>query len=95
MESVVVDTGVWYALALALTWRREPRMKTLVAFSRVMFGLVWVAIVLNLSFMDSQGALWVYLQPIYGLVQRSLFVAWFVWCAGAGLLLLNRERRSQ
>lgn len=79
--------GYQAPLVLALTWRRDPRARTLVAFSWVMFGLIWGAIALNLSSFDRRGVAWAYVRPSYGLVQRALFAAWFGWCAGAGVLL--------
>lgn len=82
--------GYQAPLILAYTWRGNPRAGTLVTFSWVMAGLVWVAIVLNLS---SFGPIWAYIKPCYGLVQRSLFAAWFGWCAGVGVLLY-RERQN-
>jgi hypothetical protein len=27
------------------------------------------------------------MKPVYGLVQRGLFAAWFAWAAGVGLML--------
>jgi hypothetical membrane protein len=74
--------------ALALAWRREPAARSLVGFSWLMFVLIWAAIGLNLvSLVDPKGALWALEKPVYGLVQRSLFAAFFLWLAGAGLML--------
>jgi hypothetical protein len=87
--------GYQAPLALALTWRRDPRGNALVAFSWVMFALVWIAIALNISSLDRQGVIWTHLKPVYGIVQRSLFATWFVWCAGAGLLLLSTIRKPR
>jgi hypothetical membrane protein len=84
--------GYQAPLAMALTWRRDAQARTLAIFSWVCFALVWLAIALNLSSLDRHGALWTALKPFYGLVQRSLFLAWFVWAAGAGLLLFRRQR---
>jgi hypothetical protein len=83
--------GYQAPLILALTWRRDPRASTVVIFSWVMTGLVWVAIALNLGSLDRHGTLWAYLQPAYGLVQRALFAVWFGWCAGIGVLLFRRR----
>lgn len=81
-------------LVLALTWRRERQEHSLVVFSAVMALLIWAAIGLNLSVLDRSGALYTFEKPFYGLVQRSLFVAWTGWCAGAGLLLFWRRAQS-
>lgn len=79
--------GYQAPLVLALTWRREMRTRTVVAFSWLMAAIVWCAIVANLAVLDREGVLWHREAPVYGLVQRSLFAAWFTWLAGAGLML--------
>jgi hypothetical membrane protein len=73
-------------LALALTLRSDPRAGALARFSWIMTILVWSAIAANLVVFDRTSALWAEMRPFYGLVQRALFVTWFVWCAGVGLL---------
>jgi hypothetical membrane protein len=83
--------GYQAPLILSLTWRRDPRAATLVAFSWVMFGIIWAVIGLNLSAFDRNGLVWAYAQPVHGLVQRALFAAWFVWCAVIGVLLFRRK----
>jgi hypothetical membrane protein len=83
--------GYQAPLILSLTWRRDPRAATLVAFSWVMFGIIWAVIGLNLSAFDRNGLVWAYAKPVYGLVQRALFAAWFVWCAVIGVLLFRRK----
>ena len=87
--------GYQAPLVLALTWRRHPRTKTLVRFSWVMSALVWLAIALNLSSLDRQGALWALMKPEYGLVQRALFASWFGWCGGVGILSSERRRSTR
>jgi hypothetical protein len=83
--------GYQAPLGIALAWRGVPGAKKLVIFSWVMLLLVWLALAVNLGSMARHSALWAYERPIYGLVQRSLFVAWFGWCAVAGWLLWRRE----
>ncbi len=83
--------GYQAPLAFALAWRGDLRARGLVRFSWVMFVLIWVSIMLNLSSLDRHGTLWAELRPVYGLVQRSLFAAWFCWCAGIGIMLRRRE----
>jgi hypothetical protein len=78
-------------LFLALGWRRDPRARTLVAFSWVLYVLICVAIALNLSSLDSKGVIWAYVKPVHGLAQRGLFAAWFGWCAVVGLLLFQNK----
>jgi len=82
--------GYQAPLGFALTWRSEPRAKNLVTFSWLMFLAIWIAIVLNLESLDPGGLLWQHVKPVIGIAQRALFGAWFVWCAGSGLLLFNR-----
>src|SRR5438552_10324442 len=65
--------GYQAPLPLSLTWRRDPRAATLVAFSWVMFGLIWAVIGLNLSAFDRNGLAWAYAKPVYCLVQRARF----------------------
>jgi hypothetical membrane protein len=86
--------GYQAPLFVALTWRRDLRAKTLVAFSWIMLGLIWAAIVLNLTTFHRHGVIWDHLKPVYGLAQRALFSVWFAWCAGAGVLLFLRESRT-
>jgi hypothetical membrane protein len=81
--------GYQAPLVFAITWRREPRAKTAVAVSWILFVLIWVAIVLNLSSLDRQGLIWAYVKPVHGLAQRALFAAWFGWCAVVGILLFQ------
>jgi hypothetical membrane protein len=83
--------GYQAPLVPALTWRRDPRAKALVAFSWAAFALLWLAVVLNLSSIDPDGQLWAMVKPKYGLAQRALFAAWFGWCAVVGVLLFRRK----
>ncbi len=84
--------GYQAPLVFALTWRRDLRAKTVVAVSWIFSVLVWGAIILNLSSLDRQGVIWAYVKPVHGLAQRSLFAAWFGWCAVVGILLFQRAR---
>ena len=86
--------GYQAPLAFALSWRRDPNAKRLVSFSWIMFVLIWISIALNLVSLDRHSALWAEMKPIYGLIQRSLFAAWFGWCAGIGVLLRQHRRPS-
>lgn len=75
----------------AITWRRAPQARALVVFSWVMTVVLWAAIALNLSSLGGDSALWAHVKPVYGLVQRALFAAWFGWCAGVGVLTASRR----
>jgi hypothetical protein len=83
--------GYQAPLVFALTWRRDPRAKTLVLLSWIFLGLTWDAIFLNLSsFVPS---VWTYVRPFHGIAQRGLFAAWFGWCAVAGIILFRRSEK--
>ena len=86
--------GYQAPLAFALNWRKDPNAKRLVTFSWILFALIWVSIALNLVSLDRHSALWAEMKPVYGLIQRSLFAAWFGWCAGIGVLLIRHRRIS-
>lgn len=81
--------GYQAPLAMALTWRRAPGAERVAPFSAFMAGLVWAAIALNLTSLHREGLLWTEVKPVYGLIQRSLFAAWFTWCAVVGLLVFR------
>jgi Protein of unknown function (DUF998) len=83
--------GYQAPLAFALAWRGDTKARPLIVFSWVLFALVWVSIGLNLSSLMRHSGIWAEIKPLYGLVQRSLFAAWFTWCAGIGLLLWRRD----
>jgi len=85
--------GYQAPLVLALTWRRAPGAGAAAAFSAVMAALVALMIVLNLASIIDRGGdgLWAMVGPVYGLVQRGLFAAWFAWAAGLGLILWRRD----
>jgi hypothetical membrane protein len=79
--------GYQAPIALALSWRNDPDARPLVRFSWIFAAIVWLTILLNLTTFHRHGTLWADVKPIYGLLQRSLFAAWFAWCIGAALLL--------
>jgi len=73
-------------LAVALSWRGEGVVATV---SWVALVLLVAAMALNLApaFSPRLGKA---LAPVYGLLQRSLFVTWYAWFAALGVLLLVR-----
>jgi hypothetical membrane protein len=83
--------GYQAPLAFALAWRRDAGARGLVIFSWIFFALIWLSIGFNMSSMIRGGSLWMHIKPYYGLVQRSLFAAWFLWCGGIGVLLWQRR----
>ncbi len=84
MSEIIGYQAPW---VLALTWRRIERVRAVVAFSWIMAAFVWCAIIANLGVFDWHGALQNLERPVYGIIQRSLFFTWFVWLAGASLML--------
>jgi hypothetical membrane protein len=86
--------GYQAPLFLALAWRRDPQARTLVRFSWIFFAVVWFTIAINFTVFHRYGAVWAHVKPVYGLVQRSLFAAWFTWCAGAALLMRKQSLSS-
>lgn len=73
-------------LSVALGWRG---LGLLTPISWVALGLLIVAMAINLAPAFSS-RLNKALAPVYGLLQRSLFVAWYGWCAILGLWLFVR-----
>lgn len=73
-------------LSVALGWRGAG---VLTSISWAALALVVVAMTLNLAPAFSP-RLAKAAAPVYGLGQRSLFVAWYGWCAILGLLIFLR-----
>jgi hypothetical protein len=87
--------GYQAPLVFALTCRRDRSMKSLISISWILYAIICIAIVLNLSSLDREGLIWAYVKPVYGLAQKGLFAAWFGWCAVLGSMLFqNSLRRS-
>jgi hypothetical membrane protein len=84
--------GYQAPLAFAIGWRGQARAA--VGFSLFMYALTLASLGLNLSVMLGGEAWWGSLKPFSGLVQRSLFAGFFLWCAGAGGLLWMRTARA-
>lgn len=62
-------------------------------FSMIMYVIVLLAIVVNLSVLDRSGDLWARIQPFHGIAQRSPFAAWFPWREGYAVPLMGAHRR--
>jgi hypothetical membrane protein len=84
--------GYQAPLAFALIWQSDPHARDAARFSWLIYALLLVSLALNLSTLDRGGALFAQIRPFYGLVQRSLFLCFFVWSAGTGWLLWRRDR---
>jgi hypothetical membrane protein len=87
--------GYQAPLVFALTWRRHPRAKRLIATSCALYVVICVAIAANLTSLDRGGVIWAYVKPVYGIAQRVLFGAWFGWCAVLGILLFQRTWKGE
>jgi hypothetical protein len=74
-------------LSVALGWRG---LGVLTPISWAALGLLIVAVVLNLAPAFSPRLAKAF-APVSGLIQRSLFVAWYGWFAILGLLLFTRS----
>ncbi len=74
--------GYLAPLALAITWRDLAAASTVVRTSWIAFVLVVIAIFLNLSPLFARD---LYPLEYYGVVQRSLFVVFYGWCAYLGV----------
>lgn len=81
--------GLQAPLVAALVARRNPRARRLLVFSIVMYVVVLLAMAINLVPVVRPAGLWVQVKPFFGLVQRFLFLSWFVWCTGYAMLLLR------
>ncbi len=79
--------GYQAPLLLCLAWRKAPKHKTLVRFSRAMAAAVWVVILINLIPLFRPASIWPLIRSEFGLIQRALFVTYFVWVAGLGLFV--------
>jgi hypothetical membrane protein len=79
-------------LVLALTWRRSgPR--SLIIISYVLGLMVLGSIVLNLSELLPQSALWQLVRPYPGLAQRFLVAVWLAWLIAAGVVMRRSAQR--
>jgi hypothetical membrane protein len=86
--------GLQAPLVAAIACRNEPRAKQIMVFSIVMYLVVLLAIAINLIPLVRPASLWPLIRPYFGVVQRFLFVSWFVWCAGYALLLMRASRAN-
>lgn len=87
--------GFQAPLALAITWRRDPKQKGLVKWSWFLALIIWLTAILGLSSLESHSSLWMVVAPVYGIVQRMLFGAWFGWCSLTAVLLWRSERKKE
>jgi hypothetical membrane protein len=84
--------GLQAPLAAALVCRKQPRAKRMALFSFAMYAVVLLAIVVNLIPLARPPSVWPIVRPVLGVVQRFLFISWFVWCAVFAMLLMRVSR---
>ena len=84
--------GYQAPLVAALVCKTDPRAKRIKAFSIVMYVAVLLAIAINLVALVRPAEIWSQIKPFFGVVQRSLFASWFIWCTGYALLLMRMRR---
>jgi len=84
--------GYQAPLVAALVCKTDPRAKRIKAFSIVMYVAVLLAIAVNLIALVRPAETWAQIKPFFGVVQRSLFASWFIWCTGYALLLMRMRR---
>lgn len=84
--------GLQAPLVAALACRKDARAKQVTVFSSIMYLVVLMAIAINLVPLVRPADLWAHLKPFFGIVQRSLFASWFIWCAGYALFLMRVGR---
>ena len=86
--------GLQAPLVAALVCRSQPRAKRIVVFSVIMYVVVALAFVINLIPLIRPANLWPLIRPFFGVIQRSLFASWFIWCAGYALILMHIGRAN-
>ena len=86
--------GLQAPLVATLVCWRVPRARQIAIFSITMYAVVLVAIAVNLIPLVRPAALWPLVRPYFGIVQRFLFLSWFVWCSGYAMLLLKAGRAN-
>ncbi|HEX4197108.1 MAG TPA: DUF998 domain-containing protein [Caulobacteraceae bacterium] len=74
-------------LTAALTWQNQP---TVILLSWTELAVQVVALILNLAPAFSPRVREAF-APVYDLIQRLVFVAWYGWYAALGLLLFLRH----
>jgi hypothetical membrane protein len=81
--------GYQAPLIAALACKMDPRSKRIKLFSIIMYVVVLLAIAINLMALVRPADIWSQIKPFFGLVQRSLFASWFIWCTGYAVLLMR------
>lgn len=80
--------GYMTPLVIALSWKNLDGANRLINASWVAFALIVIAIFLNLTPLFARD---LYPLEYYGVVQRSLFVVFYGWCAYTSVQLIMRK----
>jgi len=81
--------GYLSPLVLAFTWRAGPH--SFIVISYVLGSMVLGTIVLNLSELFPQSALWQLVSPYPGLPQRLHVTVWLAWLITAGVMMRRQQ----
>jgi hypothetical membrane protein len=77
-------------LVLAFAWRRiGPQNLTVISW--ILGLLVLAALILNLSELVPQSALWQLVEPYPGLAQRVFVAVWLTWLIAAGVTMRRKR----
>jgi hypothetical membrane protein len=87
--------GYQAPLFAALVCKMDARANRIKWFSIIMYAVVLLAIAINTIALVRPADIWSQIKPFFGLVQRSLFAAWFIWCTGYAVLLMRLRRADQ
>lgn len=82
-----MTVGYMTPLVLVFAWKDQATVHNIVNISWIAFLLIAIAIALNLSPLVARD---LYPLEYYGVVQRSLFVVFYGWCAYLGLKLFAK-----
>jgi hypothetical membrane protein len=83
--------GYLAPLVTAITWRRADTVRSIAAVSIPVAVLIFVSIFLNISPAFNRD---LYPLEYYGVVQRSIFVLFYGWCAYVGLKAWTMASRT-
>jgi hypothetical membrane protein len=86
--------GLQAPLAAAFASRNDPRARSLTRFCVLMYAVVLFAIAINLVPVVRPANIWAHIRPYFGVIQRSLFASWFIWCATYAILLMRVAQSS-
>lgn len=84
--------GYQAPLFAAIACGSDARLRKAKMFSIAMYVVVLLAIGINLLALIRPEEIWAIIKPFFGVVQRTLFASWFLWCAGYAMYLMQAIR---